>query len=88
MIFHLKITSKLQEQYNATVTMIIISNPDVDDDDDSSESTVIVVKTSDKTRQRSYGFGGQSELAKHWVTTWSLAAAWRMIKEKYDDNTI
>jgi hypothetical protein len=37
-----------------------------------------------KTRSRVYGFGGQSDLAATWVSTWSLSMLWQMLKEQLD----
>ncbi len=83
-----QLAAHIHSQNEATVTIIVLCQPDVDDNDDASEATVVVVRSKDKVRQRVYGFGGQSELAKRWVTTWSLASAWRLLKEIHDDQNI
>lgn len=74
-------SQSLQQQSKADITITIVSIPDVDESIDSSETTVVVVAKGDKIRQRSYGFGGKSDLARHWVTTWSLASAWWLLRD-------
>ncbi len=47
-----------------------------------SGGTAIAVATPDKTRTRTYGFGGEETLAPIWATTWGLSIAWRMLQDR------
>jgi nicotinamide-nucleotide amidase len=67
---------------NADVGIAIIANPDVDEASDAHAGSAVAVYTSAKTAERAYGFGGKSETAKQFVTTWSLSMLWRMLKEQ------
>lgn len=48
---------------------------------DSDAGTAIAVRVGEQTRSRVYGFGGQSETAPRWTTTWSLSMLWQMLNE-------
>jgi nicotinamide-nucleotide amidase len=69
---------------HASAAIAVVSYPDVNEDSDKVEGTAVAVYMPDNVRSRVYGFGGQAEVARDWVRSWSLAAAWRMLKEKYD----
>ena len=73
---------KLRDDINATVIIAIVSDPDVDEGADITEGTAITVLVNDTARNRVYGFGAKSEVAREWVKTWSLSTAWRLLKEK------
>ena len=72
---------KLRDDINATVIIAIVSDPDVDEGADITEGTAITVLVNDTARNRVYGFGAKSEVARDWVKTWSLSTAWRLLKE-------
>jgi nicotinamide-nucleotide amidase len=77
------------EQSGAGAAIAVVSYPDMDEHHADNESgTAIAVCLDDKVRSRSYGFGGQSDIAQDWATTWSLSTLWRMLREKFDDNSI
>jgi len=69
----------------AAAAMVIVSRPDVDESADSQEGTAIVVMAGGRTRQRTYGFGAMSELARNWARTWALSAAWQMLREALNE---
>jgi nicotinamide-nucleotide amidase len=48
---------------------------------DSDAGTAIAVRVGEQVRSRVYGFGGQSETAPRWTTTWSLSMLWQMLNE-------
>lgn len=66
---------------DADVVIAILSEPDVDEGEDKAENTVIVVQSHERVRVRSFGFGGRSEMVATWGQSWTLAAAWRLMKE-------
>lgn len=68
----------------AYATIVIISQPDVDEASDSTESSVVAVYQNGVVRDRVYGFGGKSEVARSWMTRWSLSYIWQMLKEESD----
>ena len=72
------------EESDAAVAIAIISLPDVNEDADIVEGTAVAVYSDTKVRDRVYGFGAQSEVARDWVRSWSLSSAWRMLKERFD----
>jgi nicotinamide-nucleotide amidase len=71
------------KQGNAAAGIVVVSDPNMDEQHaDSDAGTAIAVYTPQQTRSRVYGFGGQSETAAEWATTWSLSTLWRMMKEQ------
>jgi hypothetical protein len=75
-----------RESAGAAVGVAIVSDPDKDEHHtDAEEWSAIAVCTEAQTRSRSYGFGGQSEIARQWGSTWAMSMAWRMVREKFDD---
>jgi nicotinamide-nucleotide amidase len=73
------------DDHPAAAAMVIVSRPDVDESADSQEGTAIVVMAGGRTRQRTYGFGAMSELARNWARTWALSATWQMLKEALNE---
>lgn len=73
-----------RKESGAFAGVAIASYPDIDERSDVSEGTAIAVHSVDKVRDRVYGFGGQSELARVWATKWAMSAVWRMLREQYD----
>lgn len=60
----------------------VLSLPDVNENADIDYATVVAVYCNGEIKSRAYGFGGKSELARDWVSTWSLAYLWRQLKEQ------
>ncbi|MEL7234490.1 MAG: molybdopterin-binding protein, partial [Chloroflexota bacterium] len=75
---------RLLEQTGATVSIAVVSRPDVDENSDKEAGTAVVVCTAEKARHRVYGFGGRNENVKQFVGNWSTAIAWRMAKELFN----
>lgn len=75
---------RLYGQSGATAAIVIVSDPNVSDHADAEGATAIAVYMADKVRSRVYGFGGQSDVAATWATTWSLSMLWRLLKEQFD----
>jgi competence/damage-inducible protein CinA-like protein len=70
---------------NATAGIAVVCRPDMDENHSDSEvGTAISVYTTEKTRSRAYGFGGNSDTAPEWASTWALSMLWQMLKEKLD----
>lgn len=76
-----KAAQALQQETGATIVVVIVSEPDIDESIDSNETTSVVVMSGDKMRQRSYGFGAKSDLARGWVSLWSMASAWWILRD-------
>jgi nicotinamide-nucleotide amidase len=76
--------TRLQTDTGAAVCIAVVSLPDVDESADVEEATAVTVLVGDKIRTRAYGFGGKAKLARQWISTWSLASAWWMVKEYVD----
>lgn len=70
-------------EYKATVALAVICHPDIDENADTTQGTAVAVYTPENVRSRIYGFGGKSELAVTWVTSWAFSAAWQMLQEKF-----
>jgi hypothetical protein len=61
-----------------------VSEPAMDEFHADSESgTAVAVYLDGKIRSRVFGFGGQSEIAANWVSTWSMSILWQMLREKF-----
>ncbi len=71
---------------NRLVGIAAVSYPDMDEDHaDKEEGTAIAVCLDGTLRSRAYGFGGRSDTAQSWVSTWAMSMAWRMLKEAFHD---
>ncbi|MBL8163607.1 MAG: CinA family nicotinamide mononucleotide deamidase-related protein [Anaerolineae bacterium] len=76
---------RLCEQVNATAAIAVVSYPDQSADHaDSDAGSAIAVFTPGATRSRVYGFGGQSDVASTWVSTWSLSMLWQILRDKWE----
>lgn len=66
----------------ANAGIAIVSYPNMGEiHADSDAGTAIAVRVGEQARSRVYGFGGQSETAPRWTTTWSLSMLWQMLNE-------
>jgi nicotinamide-nucleotide amidase len=72
------------EQNQVAAAISVVSLPDVDEADDSVEGTVVTVYKPDQVRDRVYGFGAKSDVARQWGQSWVLSVTWRMLKERFD----
>ena len=79
----IRIAETHNENNDAVATMVILSQPDIDENADSEQSTIVAVSVDGETRSRVYGFGARHELAREWVSRWSMAALWQMLRKKY-----
>lgn len=75
---------RLRSQTGATVSIAVVSRPEVNENPDIDAGTAVVVATDKQIRHRVYGFGGQSDDVSRFVGNWSTAIAWRMVKEWTD----
>jgi len=80
------VVQTITERYTADAAIVLLADPDVDEGADRDEVSVVCVYTPMKSRERVYGFGGQSEIAKAWMTRWSLSSLWRMLRDQTDDD--
>lgn len=74
---------RICRKYAASGGIAIISLPDVGENADSQEATAVAVYTEKQAQSRIYGFGGQAEMARDWVSRWAMAVLWRMLKEQF-----
>ncbi len=75
-------TAALVGEQPRAAGIAILSFPDnAEDRADVSALTAIAVTYGGKTHSRSYGFGADSEPARSWTATWTMAMLWRMLKE-------
>ncbi|MBL8154882.1 MAG: competence/damage-inducible protein A [Anaerolineae bacterium] len=66
----------------ANAGIAIVSYPNMGEiHADADAGTAIAVRVGEQARSRVYGFGGQSETAPRWTTTWSLSMLWQMLNE-------
>jgi len=79
-----KAAERVYRESGATAGIAVVSDPEILENADTQGGTAIAVYIDGSTRSRVYGFGGQSDLAPTWVTTWSLSMLWRMVREKFD----
>jgi competence/damage-inducible protein CinA-like protein len=70
---------------HASAGIAVVCRPDMGENHaDSEVGSAIAVWTTEKARSRAYGFGGNSETAAEWTSTWALSMLWQMLKEKFD----
>ncbi len=75
----------LVNQSRATAGIAVVCRPDMDETHSDSETgTAIAIYTAEKTRSRAYGFGGNSDTAPVWASTWAMSMLWQMLTEKFD----
>ena len=77
--------NKLRAETNATIAIAVISQPDMDDAADKEAGTIVYLCTEKTSRHRIYGFGALAENASEFVGNWSIAYAWRALKELIDE---
>ncbi|MCU0496966.1 MAG: CinA family nicotinamide mononucleotide deamidase-related protein [Anaerolineae bacterium] len=71
---------RLRQDSQTEVSIAVVSLPEVEEGADISEGTAVTVSVGELSRTRVYGFGGQSDLARRWVSMWAMAAVWAMLK--------
>jgi len=79
------VAASLTVEHGVDATIVLLADPDVNEGEDRDEVSVVCVYTPMAIKERVYGFGGRSDLAKAWMTRWSLSSAWRMLKGQADD---
>jgi len=79
-----QIAAQVNADACADATIVILSDPDVEENADEAEVSVVHVYTPQKARERVYGFGGKSEIARQWVARWSLSSVWHMLRDQAD----
>lgn len=69
-------------EMGATVGIGLVCYPNqVEDRSDNQEGCAIAVCVNQIIRSRAYGFGGGTEMAHFWTSTWGMSTAWRMLRE-------
>ncbi|NWF71337.1 MAG: CinA family nicotinamide mononucleotide deamidase-related protein [Chloroflexi bacterium] len=76
----------LYKQTQAAASIAIVTRPDVNESIDAEEGSAVAIFTPEKSQSRVYGFGGKSENARAWVSTWSLSWVWRILRDKISAN--
>ncbi|MEO8607636.1 MAG: CinA family nicotinamide mononucleotide deamidase-related protein [Chloroflexota bacterium] len=79
-----QVSQMIAKTENTSAAIVVVSSPDDQDHADSEGGTAIAVYLDGKTRSRVFGFGGQTDIAADWVSTWSLSMLWQMVKEKFE----
>lgn len=72
-----------QSSGDADACITILCLPDVRDNSDAEQATAVAVRVGQSVISRVYGFGGQSDLARDWVSLWAMANVWRILKEQH-----
>jgi len=68
---------------DGAAALVILSTPgDEADAADSSERTAVAVCLGEQVVSRGYGFGSNSEPARVWTVTWTMATLWRLLIER------
>jgi len=76
----------LCQRADILASIAVISHPDMDEfHADNEGGTAIAVCMNDKVRSRVFGFGGQSDIAPIWVSTWGMSILWQMLQEEFND---
>jgi nicotinamide-nucleotide amidase len=72
----------LAASFNASVVIVLAALPETPGDQaDAEEASALAVYVNGQLRSRAYGFGGNSEMAQKWMSTWALSMAWQMLGE-------
>ncbi|PJF40566.1 MAG: CinA family nicotinamide mononucleotide deamidase-related protein [Chloroflexi bacterium] len=70
------------QKSSASIGVAIISRHDMDEiHADAEEGTAMAVYSPERTVSRVYGFGGNTEIASVWTSTWTMAMIWRLLQE-------
>lgn len=78
----LKAAEKIATDVGATVGVAVVCNPhQVEDHSDQDIGTAVAVYANGQTSSRTYGFGGQADVANAWTSTWVMARAWQMLQK-------
>lgn len=67
------------ERAGITAGLAVASHSGTDDRADQDELSAVAVYVNGKVRSRTYGFGGNTEVAKQFTSTWAMAMVWRMM---------
>jgi nicotinamide-nucleotide amidase len=81
-----QVAERAGQRAGAAVSAAIVCLPDVDEGSDAAVSTAVAVYGDGQVRERVYGFGGRSDVAREWVSRWVMATIWRMLRERADEN--
>lgn len=80
-----QVAEAIYKEGNCIAGIAILSYPDIDENADKQQGSALAIYTPAQTRSRAYGFGSQSTLAREWISSWTLSALWRMLKEQVGD---
>jgi nicotinamide-nucleotide amidase len=70
------------QRYNTSAGIAVVSDPTMGEFHADNESgTSVAVCLNGKNRSRVFGFGGQTDIAQNWVSTWSMSTLWQMLQE-------
>lgn len=95
---HVPVTTPLRElteiaardaarEAGVSVGVALVSRTrDAADHADNQEFSAVAVYVDNKLRSRAYGFGGGSDFARQWGSSWAMSIAWRLIKERETSN--
>lgn len=65
----------------ATAGIAVVCRPELGEiQSDSEAGTAIAVYAQGEMRSRAYGFGGQSDTAPAWASTWAMSMLWQMLR--------
>lgn len=67
------------ERAGITAGLAVASHSGTDDRADQDELSAVAVYVNGKVRSRTYGFGGNTDVAKQFTSTWAMAMVWRMM---------
>lgn len=84
----LKAAEAICKRSSAAAGLAVVSDPSVNENADNQQGTAVAVYTPEKSRSRVYGFGGQAEMATSWVSTWTMAMAWQMLRQQFDASPV
>lgn len=74
------------QRTGADVSVVVVAYPDAGlDQADKEALSAVAVTVGGTTVSRAYGFGGRTDTARIWTSTWALSNAWRMLKERANE---
>lgn len=69
------------ERAGSVAGLAVVSHSGTDDRADQDELSAVAVYVNGNLRSRTYGFGGNTDVARQFTSTWAMAMVWRMLRD-------
>jgi nicotinamide-nucleotide amidase len=80
-----QVAEQISRESGATLGIAVISRTGLPEDRaDADELSALAIYSGGKVISRSYGFSGNTDVARQWTSTWVMSMAWRLLRERLD----